>query len=69
MELEHYQPADGLKRVTVSCATLLERVRGEVAKRKNVKKKPIVGDGQRLHTAIRCFTQGISMLINQYVDL
>ena len=43
---QHYQPADGLKRVTVSCATLLERVRGEVAKRKNVKKKPIVGDGQ-----------------------
>jgi hypothetical protein len=33
------------------------------------KKKPIVGDGQRLHTAIRCFTQGISMLINQGVDL
>jgi hypothetical protein len=33
------------------------------------KKKPIVGDGQRLHTAIRCFTQGISMLINQCVDL
>lgn len=32
-------------------------------------KKPIVGDGQRLHTAIRCFTQGISMLINQCVDL
>lgn len=32
-------------------------------------KKPIVGDGQRLHTAIRCFTQGISMLINQGVDL
>ncbi|ANK01639.1 hypothetical protein WLH_00378 [Escherichia coli O25b:H4] len=58
-----------MKRVTVSCATLLERVRGEVAKQKNVKKKPIVGDGQRLHTAIRCFTQGISMLINQYVDL
>jgi hypothetical protein len=33
------------------------------------KKKPIVGDGQRLHTAIRCFTQGISMLINQGIDL
>ncbi|MCS4288679.1 hypothetical protein M2417_002190 [Raoultella terrigena] len=33
------------------------------------KKMPIVGDGQRLHTAIRCFTQGISMLINQDVDL
>ena len=32
------------------------------------KKKPIVGDGQRLHTAIRCFTQGISH-VNQGVDL
>ncbi len=40
-----------------------------MSERKNVKKKPIVGDGQRLHTAIRYFTQGISMLINQYVDL
>lgn len=38
-----------------------------MGERKNVKKKPIVGDGQRLHTAIRYFTQGISMLINQYV--
>jgi hypothetical protein len=36
---------------------------------KKHKKKPIIGDGQRLHTAIRCFTQGISMLINQGVDL
>ena len=35
-----------MKRVTVSCATLLERVRGEVAKRKNVKKKPIVEMGK-----------------------
>ncbi len=25
-------------------------------------KKPIVGDGQRLHTAIRCFTQGFPCL-------
>ena len=40
-----------------------------VARRAKDKKKPIVGDGQRLHTAIRCFTQGISMLINQCVDL
>lgn len=38
-------------------------------RQKKHKKKPIVGDGQRLHTAIRCFTQGISMLINQGVDL
>jgi hypothetical protein len=43
------------------------RLSGVVMRR--AKKKPIVGDGQRLHTAIRCFTQGISMLINQGVDL